>query len=692
MLSGYEPAAAGPVSVSTTNATHDDLAEKRRKFRAYEQNKQRELREAQEARRYYHGKQWTDDEVARLNRRGQPVITDNRISRKVDFLVGVEQRMRRDAKAFPRTPKDEQTADTATAGLRFVCDMNRWEDKASNAGHDGMVTGIGVCWVGIESRQHGPDVIVKPCQVDRFFYDPRSVMPDFSDARYMGMHLWVDIDDAKAEYPDQSEELDKLVDRTGGLTLMTLEEDRHQQWGDFERKRVRIVEMYEKRPMAPAMQGFAWYLCKFSGDVKLESSWSPYVDENGMPDCPYVAWSPYVDEKGDRYGLVRNMRPMQDEINHRRSKLLHRVNVRQVHTRKGVVDDIDDTKVQLSRPDGIVEHNGTWGDDIGIIDQSTEIKGEAELLAQAQAALENLGPNPGLIGKGGGVADQSGRAILAQRDSGMTELSPVFERLRDWKLRCYRKMWARMKQAWTGERWIRITDESDAPAFIGLNQFESDPMTGQITASNVIAEIDVDIILEEGPDTITMQEELLQTFAQMGDVAAGPMGKVMIELSAVPNKQRLLQMIDDATAPPPEMAAMQQRMAKLEELLAAAKVDDAVASVESKRADTVSKLITAFTPQQQQTDEFGNPSGPPPAAPDFQLAFEVMRAFPLTYGAPTLEQMAMDMPDPGMPPQMPQGGPPMPLQEQQGPLPPPEQMMPGGLPVDPALAGMAPVQ
>jgi hypothetical protein len=679
--------------VQPQRATGDDkLAEKRRKFRAYETNKERELREAQQARRYYHGKQWTDDEIARLNRRGQPVITDNRIARKIDFLVGVEQRMRRDPKAYPRNPQDTQSADVATAGLRFVCDVARWEHLASDGAHDGMVSGIGVIWVGIESGRAGPDPKLKACQVDRFFYDPRSVQPDFSDARYMGMHLWVDIDDAVAEYPDQEDELRRMVDRTGGLTTMKLEEDRSEQWGDFERNRVRLVEMYERKPLAPMAGGMGWYYCKFSGDVVLDSMWSPYLDENGIPDCPYVAWSPFVDEKGDRYGLVRNMRPMQDEINARRSKLLHRINVRQVRYRDGAVDDIDGFKYEASRPDGAMRYQGVWGEDIDFIDQSQEVQGEAELLAQAQSSLENLGPNPGLIGKGGGVADQSGRAILAQRDSGMTELSPVFERLRDWKLRVYRKIWHRCKQAWTGERWIRITDQDEAPQFLGVNQYQTDPNTGAITASNVIAEIDVDIILEEGPDTITMQEELMQTFSQMGEVAAGPLGKVMIELSQVPNKERLLKMIDEATAPNPAVVEMEQRMAKLEEMLKAVSIDEKIAAVENKRADTLSKLMTASTPPQQQTDEFGNPTGPPPAQPNVGAAFEAMQAFPLAYGAPTVGEMAMaagEQPppqemQPGMMPNQMQGQPPAPM--------PPDPMADpmGGMMEDPSFSGVAP--
>ena len=119
------------------------LNDKRRRFRAFEQNKERELHEQQEHRRYYHAKQWTDEELRKLRNRGQPPITDNRIGRKIDFLVGVEQRMRRDPKGFPRTPKAERSADLATAGLRYICDNNRWEILTEDGTHKGLVSGIG---------------------------------------------------------------------------------------------------------------------------------------------------------------------------------------------------------------------------------------------------------------------------------------------------------------------------------------------------------------------------------------------------------------------------------------------------------------------------------------------------------------------------------------------------------------------
>lgn len=680
-------------SVDQTNGWKPDLGKYRRWFNAYETNKEREIREQIEAKRYYHDKHWTEAQEARLAARGQAPIFDNRIKRKIDFLVGVEQRMRRDPKAFARKPgqmQDEQ-ADVATAAMRYACDVNRWEPTASDCANDGMVEGIGVAFIGIKSGTSGLDPDIRYVPRDRFFYDPRSIKPDFTDARYKGLHIWMDIDEAKEKWPQHSEELANLIDRSSTVSALVRTDQEHAEaWADFENRRVRVIEMWE------LFQG-SWFYCNFTGDFQLDAAVSPYVDELKKPDCPYEAWSPYIDDKGDRYGPVRSMRPLQDEINHRRSKLLHLFSTNKFYAKKGVIDDVDEFKKQMSRPDGFMEGNGVWGEDIINVDVSKDIKGQADLLEQSQSSLENLGPNPGLIGQGGEVAQQSGRAILAQRDSGMTELSPVFERNRDWKLRVYRKIWNRIKQAWTGEKWIRITNDPNSPNIAGvshipLNQFGQDPQTGQMTAQNVVALIDVDIIMEEGPDVITMNEELLQTLSQLGPGAVPP--KVLIELSNTPNKKVLFDLLDQATQPDPKVAAMQAQMARLEQLLTASETDKNVAIGELNRAQALAALLKAATPEAPKPagkDAMGNPlPSAPPQQPNLALVQALLRGFPLQYGQPTLEEIAMqqpppdDGPPPGQPGQPPQGGPP-----QGAPSIPPAQL-PNGLP--PMMPGANPMQ
>ncbi len=583
-----------------------DLARKQKRFRAYETNKRDEQNEARIGRKYYHDKQWSDDEKAKLRARGQADTTRNRIKRKIDFLVGVEQRLRRDPKAYPRTPQHEADADTATAALRFVCDQNQWGKLTADVMHDGLVSGIGVIFLGIE----GQDPKMKACAVDRFFYDPRSVEPDFSDAQYMGLHLWLDIDDAKAKWPDRERELSDMMDNSSSNASSTaLEQDRDQQWADFENDRVRVVEMWERKHLGTGSQSqmmnstaqtpaaqlatHGWYFCFFTGDVVLEARWSPYKGLQDEPDCPYEAWSPYIDEKGTRYGLVRTLKSIQDEVNYSASKMLHRLSTRQFFYKEGAIEDVDAFARELAKPDGKIkiQPHVKWGEDVGVVDDPSKLQGEIERFGLSIQEMENYGPNPGLVGQGQGVDGASGRALLAQRDSGMTELSPVFERQRDWKLRCYRKMWARIRQAWTAERFIRITDDENATQFVPINQYQMDPMTGQIVAQNVVAQIDVDIILEEGPDTITMNEELLETFSKMGEAAMSPLGKIIIELSNTSKKEQLIKMIEDgmqAMQPGPDPAIelkAQELQARMQELQMKGQQDQQKGQIDLMKAD-----------------------------------------------------------------------------------------------------------
>jgi hypothetical protein len=575
--------AASPPTARTEKQEGSTLDRKIKWFRAFEQNKTKELQEAQVSRQYYHDKQWTDTERQRLKARGQQDTTRNRIKRKVDFLVGVEQRLRRDPKAYPRTPQHEADADTATAALRYVCDDNQWASISSEAMHKGLVSGIGAVFIGIEGQD--PKLVEVP--EDRFFYDPRSIKPDFSDARYMGLHLWLDTDEAKEKWPEKAKQLDAMMDADGGGTTTSIvEQDRDQQWGDFENRRIRVVEFWEKTSKG-------WYFCFFTGNIELESGESPYLDEKGKPDCPYVAWSPWIDEKGTRYGLVRTLRSIQDEVNYAASKFLHRLSTRQFWYKKGAVDDVDAFARELAKPDGKPEINVgfEWGKDVGLIEDGARLQGEVERFTMSIQEMENYGPNPGLVGQGQGVDGASGRALLAQRDSGMTEMQPIFERQREWKLRCYRKMWDRVRQAWNAERFIRVTDDSNAIQFVPINSYEMNPETGQIQAQNVVAEIDVDISLDEGPDTITMNEELMDQFTKLGEAAMSPLGKIVIELSNTPKKDQLLKMIDEgvqAMQPGPD-PALQVKM-EAEQMKAQAEQQRMQFDMQMKQADQQAKM------------------------------------------------------------------------------------------------------
>lgn len=633
-----------------------------RMYQAWEVAKSQENMEMHESAKYYHGKQWTDSELKQLKRRGQPPTVKNRIRRKIDFLVGVEQRLRRDPKAFPRNPEGEAAAPIATAVLRSVQDISKWQSVASECARDALIRGIGVQWGGISPNRKGK-VDIKKHRVpgDRFFYDPRSEEWDFSDAQYLGEAQWIDIEQAKELLPWSAELIDQLGQYAAGsssrssLPQLFDKEKNWTQWVDVLKRRVYLVSIWYRYCGEWCYDFLVGEISLCPSDEKKDDKTgetvppmdcrSPYIDENDSTVHPYKAWSPYVGEDGTRYGMIRDMKPIQDEINKRSSKALHLITSRQIKAEKGAVADVDKARSELAKPDGYIEINP--GKIFEPLEQTSQVEGNLELMQEAKAEIENLGPNPGLLGRG--VEKQSGRAILAQQNSGMTELSPVFERMREWKLRCYHHDWNLIRKYYTDDRYIRITGDPDAVKHLRINVPVTNGMGQIVGMENNVAEMDVDIILDEGPDTITMREELIEMLSDRPDIPV----EILIELSSAPDKDVVLKKMAEMKAPPPDVMELQKRMAQLEEAQAAANVDKARAEAESTRATATKTMAESGVMPEQ-----------------------ISQIYPIHYREPTFLDQATQMmgqPPPGMQPNA-LAGPP----GQPGPEGPPPNQMGGG--------------
>src|SRR5690242_10125140 len=106
MDNGYSIAAtpvSGPSSGDDSPEQYWELGRCKKAYLDYLFNKTQEIEEQKNARRYYHGSHWTEKQIKALNDRKQPVVTFNRIGRKIDGVVGLIERLRQDPKAYART-------------------------------------------------------------------------------------------------------------------------------------------------------------------------------------------------------------------------------------------------------------------------------------------------------------------------------------------------------------------------------------------------------------------------------------------------------------------------------------------------------------------------------------------------------------------------------------------------------------
>jgi hypothetical protein len=210
--------------------------------------------------------------------------------------------------------------------------------------------------------------------------------------------------------------------------------------------------------------------------------------------------------------------------------------------------------------------------------------GNLNLLQDARQHIHRIGANNALSGKD--TQGQSGRAITAQQQGGLTEAATYLDCIRVLSLAVYRQVWNRVRQAWTAERWIRITEDEGSLRFVGLNvpvtalqaaqqkfgedpqaqpllqAFAQDPASQQVVGvENNVAELDVDILVDEGIDTPTVQAEQFDVVAKMLPGAPPNLQPVLwqalFENSAFRNKDKVLKALSE---PPSEQQQMAQQV------------------------------------------------------------------------------------------------------------------------------------
>ncbi len=571
-------------------------ARRKKEYLSYLDNKNEEIKEQQNARRYYHGAQWTSAQIKAFAQRKQPVVTYNRIGRKINAVVGLLERQKQDPRAYPRTPKHEEGAELATATLRYVCDEQEWSTKSAICGLNGAVDGLAGVEIVLESGDMGdPEVGLEVVDPSSFFYDPRSLKMDFSDARYMGVGKWADIDTTIEMFPDKEAEIRASLESGSELTSNP---DTDNKWfttgegGD----RLRIVDHWY-------IKGGEWNWCIYTGAVILAEGVSYLHDNKKRTMCKYVMYSANIDHEGDRYGFVRNMRSSQDEINQRRSKGLHILNSRRMIVASNDGKDIESVRREAARPDGVIQYPA--GSEPPVFDDSAkgnELSGQLAFLEDAKNEIENYGFNPALMGQG--VDNLSGRAMQIQQQAGIAELGPYLIAFRGWKIRVYRTIWAAIQEHWTSERWIRVTDDEDVAQFFAINQMGVDPRTGMPALINAIGSLDVDIIIDEGPDTINMQQDAYDTLSIMATKGQNVPPQLLIELSPLQGKvkKKAMEILEQAQqqASQPDPVAQAGAAAEIRQLESRAMLNEAQA--QKALADAATAGAPKGQTQQGPTD------------------------------------------------------------------------------------------
>lgn len=598
---------------------------------------------------FYDHLQWSEEELATLEARGQAPLVFNMIQTSVNWILGSQRRAPTDYKILPRTKEGSKVAEVKSELIKHLGDINGSEFEWADAFADAVKAGVGWMETGQGYQEDGAKVYDRREGWRAMLWDSTASRYDLQDARYMVRAKWLDADVGEALWPERAGFIRQIANDTrygmadlddmGDAAMDEREAAHFSATGiaragvdaETSRPRFRAIEVWFKRfmPAANIIRGG-----QFNGEML--DPWSPghyrelqtgratlitrpkevvhcaLMTETGFLDIresPYrhnrypftPIWGYRRASDGMPYGFVRGVRDIQRDMNKRASKALHHLSTTRVTVEEGAVPDIEELRDEAGRPDAVIVHKSGK--------QPPMITTDA---AVASAHLELMSRDAAMIQSVGGVTDEnmgrqtnakSGKAIIARQDQGALATSIFFDNLRRSKMDHGEKLVINIEQFYTDQDEFRITDARGNAKFVQINGGGEETAIAAFKADFVITEDDWRATVRQA-----QAEQLLDLFTKLAATAPQiVMGSLdlIIEALDVPKRDEFVKRIRQMTGikdpdadpnnPSPEDAAADAAKAKadaLAERAAMAELTTVEARAEQEKAKTLQMFMS----------------------------------------------------------------------------------------------------
>lgn len=567
---------------------------------------------------FYDGNQLDSDTLRSMEERGIPPVVVNLIKPVINTVLGMEAKLRRDWVVRGDTDEDTDMADALSVKMAEVDRMTRGSRACADAHSDQIKVGLG--WVGVH-RQADPfkyPYKVEKVHRNEIWFDWRSREYDLSDARYLVRRKWYDTDTLKAMFPGKARLIDEAVngapwwdnidpdetDLARSLdsardwrvdqdewisperSMAALYEVWYRVWVsghvfktpdgrtvEFDRRDLRHVLAYRKGLIKPFKGRYskvrlAWWV----GPFHMHDQASPY-SHGRFPYIPF--WGYREDLTGVPYGMIRDMKSPQEEVNARRSKMLWLLSSSRVIVDEDAVKDHDKVRQEVARPDAYIVTNSQRQNPNGF-----SVNDGGQLSAQQASVLQeskaNIQEASGIFheamgeGKGGG---QSGVAIRSLVEQSATTIGEIMDNYQE-------------SRRLTGELLLSlIVDDLQDEANVAVNVpaksgggeartvYLNAPTTdelGQDAKDNDITRMLGKVALDDIPNTPTYRQQVAEHMMQLAKNLPPELQAVVmdtiIESLDVPNRHEIAERIRKATGQGKPSEEQQQAQAKEQEM------------------------------------------------------------------------------------------------------------------------------
>lgn len=576
---------------------------------------------------YYDGNQLSSEVMSDLEDRGIPPVVTNLIGPTIDLVLGMEAKTRRDFVVKPEDdPQWDDAAMAMSAKLKTAERLSMADNACSQAYKRQVKGGLGWVYVGRESDPFKYRYRCEHVDWKEIDYDPYAQRDDLDDARFLRRCKFHDRDILEALFPHKAADIHELGPgfRDTGAWSSTqemfeapmLRGASHGPWRDYSMTQLEYVDWDRNRLL---LEEF-WYRVWVRGEViGLPDGTSVVYDRNSEfhnfalntgrvqlrpaawaemrqayfigPLClsdvpsphpfrgfPYVAfWGMREGRTGVPYGLIRRMRPMQDEVNARSSKMLWALSARRVIADPGALLDHERTRLEVARPDAYILLNPKRQphERFDVEDNGAIAEQQFQVLQDRIQRLQDVGGvYQSMLGKRDTGAD-SGIAIQSLVEQGTTTLAPINEGFVGARSQVGDRLLAYVIADMSGMRDVPVqVNSARGKRVIVLNQASVHEPSGIEIVQNNIAKARLKVSLDDVPATATFRQQQFMRIADMvGNMAkfnpelASKFMDLLVEASDVPNKADFVERVrefsgitpDPSTMTPEQLATFQRQ-------------------------------------------------------------------------------------------------------------------------------------
>ena len=423
-------------------------------------------KEANEVWDLYHNRHYTREQLAILERRGQPAETFNVVKMFARMLVGYYSTVVNTVVVSPANPRDTLTATVLNDVINYVFEDNRFDIEGDKIKLGGLVSGLLCSYTNVQDSGKRDnfgrivyDTAVHHVPDAELVLDPSSSMDDYSDARFLHRFKWLP-DDKMVQLFGQ-----KAVDKLDAYYnfLNVDEADFEFNYGTEYTGYFKVFDNYLLVHSVMEEADGKRYSCFWSGDVMLKKEEITYREAR----WPYRVQKLHSSDSTEYYGIFREAIEAQRAINQAVLKIQLMINSEKAFVETNAVESMDDFMTAFNRVNAVIEVKDIGG--IKVEKLSAEVQDQYIVLDRALDRLQRvLGINDSFLGMA--FASDSGRKVKLQQNQTVMSLRYVTARIESFYRSLGTDIAYLVKQYYSANHVLAITDEVVGQRWVELNK------------------------------------------------------------------------------------------------------------------------------------------------------------------------------------------------------------------------------